>query len=508
MTDNKIADDKALMLLVEDALDLPAADQAQWLQDNCPTHLLARAQKMLADAQEIEDDDAVVTLVGAAAAALGVDAQAAGGDGAASNDQLAPGYVVKDRFVIDTPLGEGGMGIVYRARDLRKEETRDRDPWVALKVLGPQFRRNPMMVMALQREARKAQSLAHPNIGTVYDFDRDGELVYLTMELQHGETLDAFIARHPHGIDREQAAPIVRGLCLGLAYAHNKGIIHSDFKPGNVFVNEDGGVKILDFGIARAAPASQVDEGDTSTQFDAGTLGALTPPYAALEMFDGEAPHPADDVYALAAVVYQLHTGRHPFDFKSARQLLEDHQPLTAPRRIHHREWRAIEQGLALHREERIPHAADFLRRYEGMPRVRLAAGLLALALAGAVGYAGYLEVDQYLADRPSVAFSELPADTQAAFNNYLTDGQRFEGFGDYSAALENYHRAYQTHPRNADAVQALETLFSKLVDMGEQNENTQQLRELAVNLETVRGTDDYLRTNPVLEQLAARLMR
>src|SRR5690606_11537505 len=95
---------------------------------------------------------------------------------------LSIGSVVNRRFVIEGVLGRGGMGVVYRARDLRKEETGDRDPYVALKVLSDEFRRDPRMAVALQREARKAQTLAHPNIATVYDFDRDDNIVYLTME--------------------------------------------------------------------------------------------------------------------------------------------------------------------------------------------------------------------------------------------------------------------------------------------------------------------------------------
>ena len=92
-----------------------------------------------------------------------------------------------------------------------------------------------MMMMALQRESQKAQTLAHPNIATVYDFDREGSLVYLTMEVLTGSPMDDFIRYHPGGLPANRVAQIVRGMCLGLAYAHNKGIVHSDFKPGTCF---------------------------------------------------------------------------------------------------------------------------------------------------------------------------------------------------------------------------------------------------------------------------------
>ena len=113
---------------------------------------------------------------------------------------LAVGTVIKDRFVIEGLLGRGGMGVVYRAKDLRKEETQDRDPFVAMKVLGETYRRDQRMIIAMQREARKAQTLAHPNISTVYDFDRDGQMVFLTMEMLQGDPLDEFIKKNPHGI--------------------------------------------------------------------------------------------------------------------------------------------------------------------------------------------------------------------------------------------------------------------------------------------------------------------
>src|SRR5262245_38241509 len=141
---------------------------------------------------------------------------------------LGPGSVIKSRFVIESVIGRGGMGVVYRAKDLRKEETQDRDPYVALKVLSDQFRRDPTMVIGLQREARKAQTLAHPNITTVFDFDRDDEIVYITMEVLEGKPLNQLIEMHPMGLEKTRALHILRGLCLGLAYAHKNNIVHSE----------------------------------------------------------------------------------------------------------------------------------------------------------------------------------------------------------------------------------------------------------------------------------------
>src|SRR4029079_11688214 len=108
-------------------------------------------------------------------------------------------------------------------------------------------------------EASKAQSLAHPNVVTVFDFDLMGATPFITMELLEGSPLEGVIANaRPGGVSRAKALPILRGIAEGLAYAHRKGIVHSDLKPGNVFLVEDGTPKILDFGIARAIPAMRV----------------------------------------------------------------------------------------------------------------------------------------------------------------------------------------------------------------------------------------------------------
>lgn len=477
---------RQLLQLVEQALDQTAQARAGWLNQHCPEHLLTRVQRMVADADADETD----------VASANVERP--------SDKVLEPGYIIKGRFVVDSLLGRGGMGVVYRARDLRKEEAQDRNPWVAVKVLGPTLRSNPLMIMALQREARKAQTLAHPNIATVYDFDRDGELVYLTMELLRGEPLDVSIKRHPEGISREAARPIIRGLCLGLAYAHNKGIVHSDFKPGNIFLTDDGATKILDFGIARAAPVANIDEHAETTQFDAGILGALTPTYAALEMFDGAEPHPSDDVYALAIVSYQLLTGRHPFDYMSAREVEAAHVRPKRIKRAKIREWRAIAHGLAQTRQARTAHAADFLREYDGMPRVRLATRLLAVMLTGTLGYTAYQQFTETRESQPTVTFTALTLNDQAQFRTYLLDGERFESFGDYASALISYQYAYELHPRNPEAVRAIETLFKNLHVLSSEMNQPQQWRDLAANLATFRGMDQFLSNNSALQHLAA----
>ena len=316
---------------------------------------------------------------------------------------LRPGDVIKERFVLEDIIGKGGMGIVFRVRDLRKEEAQDRYPYAALKVLGEDFKRHPESLKALQREARKAQTLAHPNIVTVYDFDRDGPNVYMVMELLEGEPLDRYIRNlNGQGLTMAKALPIIRALCGALGYAHEHQVVHSDFKPANAFATKSGPIKVFDFGIARAAKRTDIKD-DTSnlTLFDAGTLGALTPAYASCEMLEGGEPDPRDDIYALGCVVYELLACTHPFERKTGVQARDAKMRPKPIRGLTARQWRALRRSLAFDRNARTPSIAKFLE--EISPQKRSAAPWIGAAIAFIVlGITASLTVPQYLQRRQS----------------------------------------------------------------------------------------------------------
>lgn len=270
------------------------------------------------------------------------------------------GDTLNGRFVLEECLGIGGMGTVYKALDLRKLEASDRKPYIAIKVLNVQFRGHPKSLIALQREAKKAQTLAHPNIVTVYDFDRDGSMVYLTMEYLSGKPLSHTL-RTPGfaGMPYAEALPIISGMARALAYAHERGLVHCDLKPANVFLTDTGQVKVIDFGIARAfeKPGEESD----ATIFDAGSLGGMTPAYASPEMLDHLEPDPRDDIYALACITYELLTGRHPFGRLSATQARSAGSKPQPPKNLGRRQWRALRAALSLNRETRMLSVARFL---------------------------------------------------------------------------------------------------------------------------------------------------
>jgi serine/threonine protein kinase len=274
---------------------------------------------------------------------------------------LGPGSLIKDRFLLQAQVGMGGMGTVFKAIDQRKTEARDPNPLVAIKVLNPELSQHANSFIVLQREARKAQELAHPNIITVYDFDRDGDIVFMTMEFLEGVSLDSFIHDvRGRGADKEVALAVIRGISEGLAYAHRKGIVHSDLKPANIFLCKYNTPKLLDFGVARAMPESTRFAKDA---FDAGALGAYTLPYATEEMIAGMSPHPADDLYALGLIAYELLAGEHPFKRIFAAEAREKG---LKPKRIPGlsiEEWMAIESCLSFDRARRPADAGAFLKQ-------------------------------------------------------------------------------------------------------------------------------------------------
>jgi len=270
-------------------------------------------------------------------------------------------------------------------------------------VLGEEFKSHPEAFIALQRESRKTQKIAHPNIVNVHDFDKDGDTVFMTMEYLEGTPLDKLAKKHKNvGVPEEDAWEILDGICGALAYAHNQDIIHSDLKPGNIFVTHNNVSKVFDFGIARAVASAEQHEFDQNpedkTLFDAGSLGALTPAYASLEMLEGDTPDVRDDIYALGCIAYELFTGKHPYQRRNA---IEAKKQGLKPERINSiskQQWRAIEAALAFDRENRIESVHDLwqaLSQEKASPLRFWPIALLVIASVSAVVYAVVLRPDE-----------------------------------------------------------------------------------------------------------------
>ena len=401
------------------------------------------------------------------------------------------GYRLRGRYLLDCLIGQGAIGQVWRAKDLLGEEARDRNPFVAIKVLNSDFEGQSDAFVAMHREAARAQKLAHPNIVTVYTFDRDdvSGRAFIVMELLEGRPLDRVIGElGAGGMARSHALPIIRGMAEGLAYAHRRGIVHCDFKPANVFLTAGGTPKILDFGIARAANTVLGHAGGSETgpddPDDAGFQG-YTPGYAAPEVLAGRPASTAEDVFALGLVAFELVSGGHPFGRMSALDAQKagvEHPPLRGLKR---REVRAIDSALAFDPAQRPQNASVFLRRFEGVPAIQK--GLLAAVAALVLSAAG-LTYHSYLQSLPAVPLTALPVPIQHQFHDKIREGNASVAYlrssGDITAsadAAEYFAEAYQLHPRDPEAVRGLETAadyaigwYSKLPD---RNEALRQLK-------------------------------
>ncbi|HLI55049.1 MAG TPA: Stk1 family PASTA domain-containing Ser/Thr kinase [Acidimicrobiales bacterium] len=205
--------------------------------------------------------------------------------------------VYSDRYEIVRHIARGGMAQVYLARDLLLDRP------VALKVLFPELSVDQSFVERFRREAKAAANLSHPNIVSVYDWGQGDSTYYIVMEYVDGPTLSQLLRSGP--LEPERAAAIAADVAAALEFAHRRGVIHRDVKPGNVLIDERGNVKVADFGIARAAGTS-----DNLTQTGS-VMGTAT--YFSPEQAQGYAVDPRSDVYSLGVVLYEMVTGQPPF---------------------------------------------------------------------------------------------------------------------------------------------------------------------------------------------------
>ena len=224
---------------------------------------------------------------------------------------LAPGARL-GTYEIVALIGAGGMGEVYRARDGKL--TRD----VALKILPPLFARDPERLARFSREANLLATLNHPNIAAIYGFESSDHSPALVLEMVEGPTLADRIARGP--IPLEDALPIARQIADALEAAHAQGIVHRDLKPANIKVRDDGTVKVLDFGLAKAmavdSSSGVVPLSPTITSPAATAMGTImgTAAYMSPEQARGRAVDKRSDIWAFGAVLYEMLTGRRAFD--------------------------------------------------------------------------------------------------------------------------------------------------------------------------------------------------
>ncbi|HKF41856.1 MAG TPA: protein kinase [Thermoanaerobaculia bacterium] len=354
-------------------------------------------------------------------------------------------------YEVLSPLGAGGMGEVYRARDPRL------DRGIALKVLPQEVASDPSRLHRFEKEARSASALNHPNIVTVYDIGSEGPVSYIAMELVEGKTLRELL--FGGALSLRRLLPLAAQIADGLARAHVAGIVHRDLKPENVMVTKDGLVKILDFGLAKLTRAETQSgessglptETGTSPGVVLGTVGYMSPEQAAGQPLDFRS-----DQFSFGSILYEMATGKRAFQKETAVDTLsailhEEPKPLSeirpdtpAPLR-----W-IVERCLAKEPERRYAATRDLARDLETLrdrssdssaavvPATggRLGAGALLLAFTVAIAAAGVF-VGKKLWKEPA---SSPPKFQRLTFLRGFVNNARFSSDGQtvaYSAAWD-----------------------------------------------------------------------
>jgi len=221
-------------------------------------------------------------------------------------------------YEILSPLGAGGMGEVYKARDTKL------DRLVAVKVLPDSLASDREALARFEREAKAVAALSHGNILAIHDFVVHEGVAFAVMELLEGETLRELVSGGPLPV--RKTIDYARQVCSGLAAAHAKGIVHRDLKPDNLFVTHDGRVKILDFGLAKSSARAASTDGQTHSP----TVSAYTEPgtvmgtvgYMSPEQIQGRLADARSDLFSLGAVLYEMLTGRRAFQRETAAETM------------------------------------------------------------------------------------------------------------------------------------------------------------------------------------------
>ena len=224
------------------------------------------------------------------------------------------------RYELLEKIGDGGMAVVYKAR------CRLLNRFVAIKILKPEFAKNPDIIESFRRESQAAAGLSHPNIVGIFDVGREGNLHYIVMELIEGQTLSKMIEKEGP-IEYHKVIDITKQIAAGLSYAHKHHIIHRDIKPHNILMTPDGVAKIADFGIAKAMSES-ID--DDSEEMVMGSVHYFSPEQARGGYVDEKS-----DIYSLGIVMYEMLTGRVPFDAETPVQvaLMHINEQMVPPSR-------------------------------------------------------------------------------------------------------------------------------------------------------------------------------
>jgi serine/threonine protein kinase len=353
--------------------------------------------------------------------------------------------VTVSHYKIHERIGGGGMGVVYRAEDMKLGRQ------VALKFLPDELAKDPQALERFQREARAASALNHPHICTIYEIDEADGRPFIAMEFLEGKTLDQFIGHKP--LPFEQVIELAIQIAGALEAAHSKGIVHRDIKPANTFVTTRGDAKLMDFGLAKVAPphtaATQVTSGGTENLTNPGTaVGTMA--FMSPEQALGEDLDRRTDLFSFGAVLYEMATGKQAFPGNTAAAVFDailHGNPAPAsrvnsaiPSKLDEIISKALEKDRSLRYQDAGDLKADLMRlrrdtetaTASSLPRStpsRLALGILAVSIAAAIviGFVISRDRPDQSSSLAGATFSQLTTRAGAEFfPSMAPDGESF----------------------------------------------------------------------------------
>jgi serine/threonine protein kinase len=271
---------------------------------------------------------------------------------------IRPGSVLRRRYRIENVVGHGGMGTVFQVLDEFRLEAPGSQR-LAVKILYPAVAKRAELLAELRREFQSLQMLSHPNIIRVFDFDRDGPLLFFTMELLTGAQLSRLLqARKLIPLDRPQAFALIREVGAAVAYAHSRGAVHGDLNLRNIFVTESGEVRVMSFGASNRARQNSLAPDHELLPFSASN-------YASCQVLEGERADARDDVFSLACIAYLLLSGAHPFPKSTAIEARGARLRIRRPANLSGRQWQALRSALRWEREKRPADVQRWLKELE-----------------------------------------------------------------------------------------------------------------------------------------------
>ena len=432
-----------------------------------------------------------------------------------TDNTLEPGIRLNDRFEIVELVHSGGMGHVYKAIDRRRHPEGSTQVHVAIKMLRESLSDRDEFHMVLEREASKAQSLSHPNIINIHDFDEHEGRFFLVMEWLEGESINTLLRRTGgQPLSPAFAWSVIEGAAAAIRHAHLNNVVHADINPSNIFITTTHDIKLLDFGVARCTNDLHETTEDKALW--------VTQTYASPEVLSGLPPVFQDDIFSLGCIAYRMLAGKHPFG--GSPSTVAKHSSLTVEpiSGLPESDWNVLRRALAYSRSERPDTAAVFQRNEPsagaarvGVNESRRSAALLRWGLPVAAAVAAALAVGWWLWPEASrtgdisettqevteaatleAPPAEVSTQTDAALvdelllaANQAVEGQRLvspEG----DNAREWYREMLVVEPENPEALRGLRLISDAFVERAETALESENPRAAAAALTIASETD------------------